>query len=115
MNSIRMIYKAPGNLPAVKRVSTDVPEIQYTVGGYTDIIYLNRSLVVVLYECWELLDQRPNIRLVTHNLHYVGQEMLNGSLFVAAVDGEGNFVDLSPYRIDRCLGFLRQGELSDII
>ena len=115
MDSIRMIYKPVGLPPTVLKVSTEMPDIKYSVGGFTDIIYLNSTLVVVLNEGWEVLDLRPNISLVTHNQQYVQQDTLNGNLFVAEIDSGHNFVDMQPDRIDKCLDYLRRGELSDFL
>jgi hypothetical protein len=82
--SLTVVYKAPGLLPEVREVGSDLPSLQALVGGYIEVVKHFGKMLVIANEDGLRLGLARNIG------------SLVGPVFVVGQRGE-NFRSLTPH------------------
>lgn len=88
MNKIKVLIKRPGEPPRSVWISDTLENLQRTVGGYIEIVTLQRGLVVIC-------DEEGRLKGKPHNCTVRGVSFV-GDIVIAGQDGE----ELADYPTD---------------
>lgn len=88
MNKIKVLIKRPGEPPRSVWINDTLENLQRTVGGYIEIVTLQRGLVVIC-------DEEGRLKGKPHNCTVRGVEFV-GDIVIAGQEGE----ELADYPTD---------------
>lgn len=90
MNEITVIYKEPGKLAQIRTINNDLKTMQGLVGGYIEVVNIEKDVALICNEEGKLLDLAPNIYVNGIN------DTVVGPIILAGVSGE-DFTSIDDY------------------
>ena len=93
---MRVVYKAPGEMPEVREITNDVESLQELVEGWIEHVKIKRGLGLIINEEGKLHRMPPNFYLAKINGLIVGPAVFVGEA------GE-DFTDISDDDIERVM------------
>ena len=87
METIHVLYKAPGMLPEPREIPNTLEELQASVGGYIETLTIASDVTIICNE-------EGRLQGLPYNCTFLGVDFVGPILFVG-IDGE-EFASLSP-------------------
>lgn len=98
---MKVIYKAPGQMPELRDIPNTLEELQASVGGYIEAVNLAKDAALICNEEGLILN-------MPYNIKFLGAEFV-GPILIVGVDGE-EFTDLSPENTGFLMDALKKAE-----
>ncbi len=90
---MRVLIVEPKKEPYVKEIQNDLKSMQEVVGGYIEIIEIDKNIVIVDNEEGKCIPLDGNRR--------IGIDIIAGTFFVCGSDDNGNLLSLTDNEIEK--------------